>query len=378
MVSDPMGAEVVQVDSEQPDLGIMEHAASLVDSGGLVVFPTETVYGIACKVGSEALARLDRVKQRHCQKRYTLHVAQKGSVYRYVPNMTLQVRKLAERAWPGPLTLVFSLDERELESRRAVLGHEIVENLYSNGSIGIRCPENRVATMLLEHCRSSVVAPSANLSDQEPATDAAGVLGQLCDGVDLVIDGGRCKYGRSSTVAKVARGGVEVLREGVWSENRVRAMAELKFLFVCTGNTCRSPMAEGFLKKYLAEKLGCALDQLDQVGYKVSSAGLIKPEGRPATPEAIAACASKGIDIRTHKSRVLTRQLVEESDFIYAMCRAHRKQVVSLSKEAEQRCVLLAGNKEVADPIGQPQHVYDNCAELLEKAVEERINELAI
>jgi protein-tyrosine phosphatase len=373
-----MSTEVVTVDSREPELGVLEQAASLVDGGGLVVFPTETVYGIACKVSNQALARLDRVKQRRSQKHYTLHIAEKGSVYRYVPNMTLQARKLAEQAWPGPLTLVFDLDEPELESRRAVLGQEIVENLYRDGSVGIRCPENRIATMLLERCRSSVVAPSANVSGQEPTTAAAGVLGQVSDRVDLVIDGGRCKYGRSSTVAKTTRGGVKVLREGVWSEDRVRAMAKLRFLFVCTGNTCRSPMAEGFLKKHLAEKLGCALDQLDQVGYKVSSAGLIEPDGRPATPEAIAVCASKGIDIRTHRSRLLTKQLVEESDFIYAMCRAHRRQVISLSKEAEQRCVLLASDEEVSDPIGQPQHVYDSCAELIEKAVEEKINELVI
>jgi len=137
-------------------------------------------------------------------------------------------------------------------------------------------------------------------------------------------------------------------------------------------------MAAGFLSKYLAEKLGCPLDRLDEVGYKVASAGVIEPEGRPATPEAVRACAAKGIEIKAHKSRLLTKQLVEESDFIYAMCRMHREQVIRLSGEAEKKCVLLAGNEEIPDPIGQPQQVYDNCAGLIERSVRERISELVI
>jgi len=149
-------------------------------------------------------------------------------------------------------------------------------------------------------------------------------------------------------------------------------------LFVCTGNTCRSAMAEGMFRKYLAEKLQCKVDQLEEKGYKIFSAGTMDMTGMPASPEAVATCAARGIDIENHKSTALSRQLVEESDLIFAMAGMHRERVVSLSGEAADKCVLLAGEMEIADPIGQPRETYDSCADLIEKAVKKRIGELVI
>jgi len=155
-------------------------------------------------------------------------------------------------------------------------------------------------------------------------------------------------------------------------------MSEIKFLFVCTGNTCRSPMAEGMFRKYLAEKLQCEVDHLDKMGYKTFSAGVMDLVGMPASPEAIAACAAKRIDIKAHKSRALSRQLVEECDFIFVMGQMHRERITALNAEAANKCSLLAENEEIADPIGQPQQVYNDCAEVIEKAVKKRIGELVI
>ena len=137
-------------------------------------------------------------------------------------------------------------------------------------------------------------------------------------------------------------------------------------------------MAEGIFRKYLAEKLGCSVDRLDEMGYKVDSAGVIDRVGFSPTAEAIAACAAKWIDISAHESKMLSEQLVKESDFIFAMCRTHREHIISFSPEAANKCVLLAENEDIADPIGQPQEIYNNCAGLIEKAVRKRIVELVI
>jgi protein-tyrosine phosphatase len=137
-------------------------------------------------------------------------------------------------------------------------------------------------------------------------------------------------------------------------------------------------MAEGMFRKFLAEKLHCKVDQLDKIGYKVSSAGLMDMAGSPASVEAIAACAAKGIDIKAHKSTTLTRQLVEESDFVFAMTRMHCERAAALCPEAANKCMLLAGNREISDPISQSQQVFDDCADSIEEAVRERISELWI
>jgi protein-tyrosine phosphatase len=137
-------------------------------------------------------------------------------------------------------------------------------------------------------------------------------------------------------------------------------------------------MAEGIFRKFLAEKLQCKVDQLDKIGYKISSAGVMNMAGSPASEEAIEACAAKGIDIKAHKSKTLTRQLVEESDFIFAMTRIHCERAAAIEPEAAEKCILLGGNREIPDPIGQSQEFFKDCAELIEEAVRERISEFWI
>ena len=104
----------------------------------------------------------------------------------------------------------------------------------------------------------------------------------------------------------------------------------------------------------------------------------METDGSPASAQAITACAAKGIDIKAHKSQALSQQLIEESDFIYVMGRAHCERIVTLSPKSANRCVLLAENEEIPDPIGQSQEIYNNCAELIEKAVKKRISELIL
>jgi protein-tyrosine phosphatase len=373
-----METKVVKLDADKPDKAKIKEAGEVIDAGGLVAIPTETVYGIACRVSARSLERLGRLKGRGPGKAYTLHIGQKGDVRKYVPKVGIRASKLIERAWPGPLTVVFELEGQDVEKQRHSLEGEVFEGLYRNNSIGIRCPDNLIASMLLREARSAAVAPSANTSGQEPAVSADEVFARFCGQIEVLLDGGPCKYKKSSTVAKIGKKGVEVLRQGVYSQPELEEMSQVKFLFVCTGNTCRSPMAEGMFRKYLAEKLECGVDQLDEVGYKTFSAGVVYTAGFTATPEAIAACGAKGVDINGHKSKALSEQLVKESDYIFAMCRMHRERVVALNRGASDKCVLLVENEDIADPIGQPQQVYNSCAELIEKAVKKRIGELVI
>ena len=368
----------MKLDAGDVDVVKIREAAALIDGGGLVAFPTETVYGIACRVESESLARLDKLKGRTADKYYTLHIARKGSVSRYVPTIGLRAQKLISNAWPGPLTIVFALDQEDFEQQRENLQRDVFKGLYRDNSIGIRCPDSAVASALLSRTKCPVVAPSANVTGKPPAADSGQVLAQLSGQIELLLDAGPCKYKEGSTVVKIGKKEMEVLRTGVYSQQQLHDLSEVKFLFVCTGNTCRSPMAEGIFRKYLAEKLRCDVDGLGTLGYKVDSAGIIGSAGFPATAEAIEACAVEGIDIKAHRNKGLSRELVEESDFIFAMERLHLERIVALEPNAAEKCLLLAGPKGIPDPIGHPQEFYDSCARVITAAVRKRIDELVI
>jgi protein-tyrosine phosphatase len=137
-------------------------------------------------------------------------------------------------------------------------------------------------------------------------------------------------------------------------------------------------MAEAIFRKYLAEKAQCNIDDIEKIGYRISSAGTIGSAGLPASPEAVAVCAAKGIDITAHRNKGLSPELIEESDLIFVMERVHRQRVLSLEPKAEVKCFLLAGDRGIPDPIGHSQEFYNYCANMIERAVQERIAELVI
>ena len=373
-----MAAQVEKISGSDGDMERIEKAARLIEAGGLVAFPTETVYGVACRVRRDSLIRLNALKGCTPDKHYTLHIGQADERKTYVPNVGLRTEKLIRQAWPGPLTLVFEIDPIDMIKQKDRVDNDVFDTLYKNGAIGIRCPDHVVASTLLRSAQCPVVAPSANVTGEEPATDASHAAAQLADQIDLILDGGPCKHRKSSTVAKVSSRGIEVLREGVYSRADLEAMAQIVFLFVCTGNTCRSAMAEGLFRMHLAKKIGCDIDELAERGYKVVSAGTMDVAGAPASSGAFVACHHKGVDMGSHVSQHLTRSLVEASDFIFCMTESHCEQVRLLSSGQESNCSLLAKDSEIPDPIGQSQEFFDRCADIIEAAVKARVGEFIV
>ncbi|MGQ9649091.1 MAG: L-threonylcarbamoyladenylate synthase [Phycisphaerae bacterium] len=373
-----MNTRLLKIDRSADCGAQLREAAACLAAGGLVVFPTETVYGVGANAANpDAVARLRAVKQRADTKPFTLHIGSRSAVERFVPGLSGLGRRLAQKAWPGPLTLVFNVPDIEAAPIVREISVDRARNLYHNGTIGIRCPDDRVAAELLMEVPTPVVAASANPGGQADPVDADECLQTLSGQVDLVLDAGRTRYARPSTIVRVDEKGYQLLREGVLDERTIRRLAHVTFLLVCSGNTCRSPMAAGLLRRLLAEKLGCPETELEARGYTVESAGTSAFAGASPSPAAVRALEARGIDISGHRARTLTSDLISRADYIFAMTASHATMVASLGPNAGT-LVRTIDQEDIDDPVGGGDEVYRQCADRIEKALRSRLKEIAL
>src|SRR4051794_34684885 len=210
---------VIAVDSEAPDPDVIARAAEIIRAGGLVAFPTETVYGLGANgLDAVAVARIFEAKRRALNDPVILHAASIDEVEQIVSEVPPLARTLAERFWPGPLTVV--LPKREIVPDVATAGLP---------SVAVRVPSHAVAQALIRAAGVPIAAPSANLFMRTSATTAQHVLDDLGERVDLILDGGPTPHGIESTVVAAGDAELRLLRPGaVSAEALADALASLE------------------------------------------------------------------------------------------------------------------------------------------------------
>jgi protein-tyrosine phosphatase len=370
--------EIHVIDPQVGHSEVVAKAARILTEGGLVAFPTETVYGLGVRADlPEAVSRLRTVKGRSADKALTVHLGNPEEAARFVPQLSGLAKRFIRKGWPGPLTLVIPVEDPSQAEIMKGRNGATSSVLYYDGTIGLRCPDDPIAAALLRSVQAPVVATSANAAGNAAPQSGQDVLRELDDQLDLLIDAGRTRYARPSTVVKVTEAGHAILREGVLDARIIEKMAVLRLLFVCTGNTCRSPMAAGLTRKILADRVGCAPGDLPARGIMVESAGTAGGWGG-AAEHAVAVMARHGVDISDHLSAPLLAETVLAADHVFVMTRAHRAAVLDVCSSAANRVRLLAGDEDIADPIGGSVEDYESCARIIEGGLEQRLNEVEL
>jgi tRNA threonylcarbamoyl adenosine modification protein (Sua5/YciO/YrdC/YwlC family) len=341
-----MRTEFLTLDGGSGDGAKIAHAAQLLRAGQLVAFPTETVYGLGADAANpDALARLARVTGRNEGKPFSLLVPGLKHAEQAVQGFPRIAQKLARIYWPGPLTLVFPARTGRPES-------------------GLRLPEDPVARALLGACGFTLAVPSANRAGSPEPLRADTVRDALDGQIALILDRGPTLYGKPSTVVRVDGESIQIQREGILSAREILELARPTILFVCTGNTCRSPMAAGFCRAGMADahrtaSFGLLRSAGESLPFRVLSAGTSALDGGRADANAIEAMREVGIDISTHRTLSLTPGLVDAADWIFVMTRAHRASIVEFMPGATPRVQLLSREgDDIGDPASQPLNQY--------------------
>ena len=485
--------ETLKLTTSAADIKI---AAEKISSGGIVAFPTETVYGLGANAFSaDAVNKIFKAKGRPADNPLIVHIADISALDEIVSGVPSAARKLMDKFWPGPLTIIMKKNSSIPSAVSAGLD-----------TVAVRMPENETARALIRAAGVPIAAPSANISGRPSPTRAEDVVFDMDGRIDAVIDGGDCSGGVESTVVSVesglvsllrpgiitaeqlseAVGGIEIVTElkqgetpkspglkykhyspraelivlsgslddvisfvedkakkrrvgllmfeefkdkfssavmyesigsrksakaaahrlfsamraldaggaeviyapeipnkGIWRavRNRLyRAAGERilnvsssvkNVLFVCTGNTCRSPMAEGIFNTVAKER---------GLSAQAESAGLCSPD-MPVSENAALAMKEIGIDISAHHSRPLTRNEVENADLILTMTRAHKLAILTSSADCSGKLYTLceyAGdeNSDVTDPYGGSLDDYRACRDNLKQLIVKVIDKI--
>jgi len=234
----------------------IRRAAQVLRAGGLVAFPTETVYGLGADASSaEAVARLYAAKGRPADHPVIVHFATADGAFAFAREIPIEAHKLAGQFWPGPLTMVL---KRSPKAKDFVTGGQ--------DSVGLRVPSHPVAQALLREFDGGVAAPSANRFGNVSATTAAHVVAEL--DVEFVLDGGPSEVGIESTIVDLTSG-VVLLRPGRISREEIEKFLQVKV----KSPDASSPRHSGGLERHYAPKTPARLVPPHELDAEIAKHG---------------------------------------------------------------------------------------------------------
>ena len=357
--------QYVKINPQKPDSGIIDRAVKVLKKGGIIVYPTDTLYGLGVDVNNvQAVYKLYLLKQRDLRLPISLMVASIEDMEKISGKPDERTRTILTRMLPGKFTVLLN---RKKGLNLAAFDEFLPEEASSK--IGFRIPDSPLCQQISAVLGNPISSTSANISGKGNLQSVRDIVAHFGDKLDLILDAGALPSKAGSTIIDLTKTPLLVKREGDISLAEVRKLLNdpsvqkskdtYTITFVCSGNICRSAMAEGLLKALMKRTKFRSI-------VAVNSAGTLALPSSPAHETAIKIAAEQGVDIRTHRSRFITKQIVEQADLIIAMARDHLEYLQKRFPEHRKKVVLLKEwkrnqplfNPSIADPIGHDPQFF--------------------
>lgn len=347
-----MTTEIIKIDSNNIDYGLIKKAAELLKQGGLVAFPTETVYGIGANaLDEEAIKKIYIAKGRPSDNPLIVHIGNKEDVYQYVETVSEIALKLMNTFWPGPLTLIFN--------KKPIISEFITGGLQT---VAIRLPASEIARAIIREAKLPIAAPSANQSGRPSPTRAKHVIEDLEGRVDMIVDGGKAKIGLESTVLDVSGNIPVILRPGSITKEMLEKEINQVLIdpAILTGHEKIKPKSPGMKYKHYAPKGQLSViygEEKQAVNYINEQVRLIESEEKAvaviATKEEAVKYICKNIMIigSIHDSEEIASnlfkllRLMDEQNIDYIFTRAFSEKDIGMA--TMNRLLKAAENKKI-------------------------------
>ncbi len=381
----------------------LEFLARHLLASGLAILPTETVYGLAASSASaNGLEKLRALLSgttplppphppQTWHAPHTWHAPSAEIVMQALEIRSPLHKRLFQVLTPGPVRFIATRPDGLAAKTAARIVAELgclpgaIDS--PQGEISVRIPDAthtrdilaRVGVPIVMERVSAVTVAGQPLADARHPT-AADAARAAALGIEF-LDLGPTRLGvPSTTIRLLSSGGYSIITEGAMEEKTIRRKVERVMLMVCTGNTCRSPMARAIAEHALAtmaEQSAASSPGLAPVPTRVISAGVAAGEGASMTPEAREALREMGIDAGPHRAKALTREMLRSADIVFAMTSQHLAALRSAEPTAARDAALLdPTGKDVEDPIGGPLEDYRVVARAMRAMIDKRLTEI--
>jgi L-threonylcarbamoyladenylate synthase len=210
--------EIIKINSRNPDISKIKKVSKIIRKGGVVIFPTETVYGIgADALNQDAVKKIFKIKKRPYSSPLIVHIAEFETLHLITKNIPEVLYLLAEKFWPGPLTVILK--------KKKIVPDIVTASL---DTVGVRIPDNKIALSLIKEAKTPIAAPSANIFSYVSATSFQDVIEEFNGKVDIIIDGGDTKFGLESTVLDLTENPAKILRFGSIPKEKLEKYLKLE------------------------------------------------------------------------------------------------------------------------------------------------------